>query len=254
MAKTFKPEGGSRQNFNNLFARLAALESGHTRLMDRVTQLYTELFTQQETIAAIRTHENEDRAALAALVDGGAKNLLKITASSSGDNVNFTVNGNGTITVDGTAGTSNAVFVVASRLTIPAGNYYISMFDNSAYYSNNMYISAQFKDTPSGSPTWSGHEYYTDTQINPAGDILAVAIVVKAGQTISQTVQPMICTAEDYAISPAFVPYRPSWQELYEMILALQSGGASTQSVQPALMSAAKAETQEQREEEETDA
>lgn len=63
----------------------------------------------------------------------------------------------------------------------------------------------------------------------------------------------MICTAADWAVSQKFVPYRPSWQEMWEMIQELQSGGASTQSVQPTLMSAAKAETQEQREEE-TDA
>lgn len=45
-----------------------------------------------------------------------------------------------------------------------------------------------------------------------------------------------------------------SWTTWYKFEgTAVQSGGASTQSVQPALMSAAKAETQEQREEE-TDA
>lgn len=33
----------------------------------------------------------------------------------------------------------------------------------------------------------------------------------------------MICTTEDYAISPEFVPYAPSNRELYEMILALQN-------------------------------
>lgn len=164
-----------------------------------------------------------DEAALAELVNSGPKNLLKITASSSSGNVNFTVNGDGTITVDGTADTSNVIFVVASGLTIPSGNYYISMFDNSAYYSDKMYISAQFKNTPSGSSTWIGHEYYTDTQINPAGDIQSVAIVVKAGQTISQTVQPMICTKAAWDVSKKFVPYCPTLYELYQMILALQS-------------------------------
>lgn len=177
----------------------------------------------------------------------GVKNLVKITASSSDGNVNFTVNGNGTITVNGTAGTSNVVFVVASGLTIPAGNYYISMFDNGADYSNKMYISAQFKDTPSGSPTWSGHEYYTDTQINPAGYIQAVAIVVKAGQTISQTVQPMICTAADWAVSQKFVPYCPSMAEMYEMIQALQSGTRSA----PALAMSAEPEVEPETGEEE---
>lgn len=33
----------------------------------------------------------------------------------------------------------------------------------------------------------------------------------------------MLCAAEDYAISPEFVPYTPTMRELYEMILALQN-------------------------------
>jgi hypothetical protein len=37
------------------------------------------------------------------------------------------------------------------------------------------------------------------------------------------TIYPMICTAADYAVSPKYVPYRPSWQEMWEMIQALQN-------------------------------
>ncbi len=43
-------------------------------------------------------------------------------------------------------------------------------------------------------------------------------------RVFDKTVRVMICTAADYAVSPAFVPYAPTNRELYEMILALQSG------------------------------
>jgi len=45
-----------------------------------------------------------------------------------------------------------------------------------------------------------------------------------AGDTVSYT-DGMICTEADWAISQKYVPYCPTMPELYQMILALQSGG-----------------------------
>ena len=78
--------------------------------------------------------------------------------------------------------------------------------------------------------TWNGGTLYVQFYSNYNATLYANSFSAE---------DVMICTVADYKISPAFVPYRPSWQEMYEMIKALQSGGASTQSVQPALMSAA---------------
>ncbi len=232
MAKTFKPENGSRQNFNSLFARLSALEAGHTRLMDRVTQLYTELFTQQETIAAIRTHENEDRAALVALVDSGAKNLVN---APNGSGVRF----------------------INIPIVLQPGDYYV-MFKNITStdtdasvcqfgaFANDDSQASNYPQLKRGDNT--GAMFAVTKQTSYVRLYAANNFVGGAGDTVTFT-GCMICTASDYAVSSAFVPYRPSWQKLYEMILALQSGGASTQSVQPALMSAAA-----EREEDDTDA
>ena len=57
------------------------------------------------------------------------------------------------------------------------------------------------------------------------------------GTTVDENVNAMICTAADYAISPAYVPYAPTNRELYEMILAMQSG-RSVQSSSASLMQA----------------
>lgn len=257
MAKTFKPESGSRQNFNSLFARLSALEAGHTRLMDRVTQLYTELFTQQETIAAIRTHENEDRAALVALANAGAKNLLKfredVTSSSAG-NVYARINFDGTLSVgltSGTTATAQLVFTLGPitnyrdrKLILsgcPAGGNYQSGY---ALYISNDGSTAQ-------ADTGSGATLPIITGVTSS----VVALMVRSGTTISSelTFRPMVRDAS--IVDSTFVPYAPTNRELYEMIQALQSGSASTLSLQPTVMSAAKSETQEQEQrEEETDA
>ena len=53
-----------------------------------------------------------------------------------------------------------------------------------------------------------------------------------AGDTVSYT-DGMICTEADWAISQKYVPYCPTMPELYQMILDLQSGGASLQSASP---------------------
>ena len=44
-------------------------------------------------------------------------------------------------------------------------------------------------------------------------------------KTVSLDAYGMLCTTEDYAISPAFVPHRPSYDELVARIEALESGG-----------------------------
>jgi hypothetical protein len=46
---------------------------------------------------------------------------------------------------------------------------------------------------------------------------IRLAIQFKNGYVASNLVfKPMICTAEDYAISPEFVPYTPTMREMYE--------------------------------------
>lgn len=53
--------------------------------------------------------------------------------------------------------------------------------------------------------------YSSDTAAHGSGDTLTITDM-------------MICKVEDFMVSQNFVPYRPSYQELYDMVLALQSG------------------------------
>ena len=57
-------------------------------------------------------------------------------------------------------------------------------------------------------------------------DITYAYINISNGTELNDiVVRPMLCTTEDYAISPKFVPYRPSYDELVARIEALESGG-----------------------------
>ena len=76
-----------------------------------------------------------------------------------------------------------------------------------------------------------GSTIYTDKHITAAGEyvlrftpttsIVRIMLYVNNSsttKTVSLDAYGMLCTAEDYAISPEFVPYAPTNRELYEMI------------------------------------
>ena len=181
--------------------------------------------------------------ALIKQVDGGAKNKLHYNgiSTSSGDttNISFSCSGD-LITITGST-SSNAAWCY---LTLDGSIIVANDFCNGKYYLSS-------ERTGSGPVDIFVHESSVGQIADDSGNgvvipnktttnSVRIMVNIPKGATVNITLKIMICTAADYAVSPAFVPYRPSWQELYEMILALQSGGASTQSVQPTLMSAAK--------------
>lgn len=166
------------------------------------------------------------QAPIARLVDAGAKNLLKITGTSQTLNgVTFTVNDNGTVTVSGTnTGTTSATFVIVPYQeadNIPNGSYRLTgcpETGSSTTYDLRWYLYSPGK---SAYDTGSGAVVEKNGTATGSGGI---AIVVKAGQTVENVVfRPMLCTAEDYAVSSEYVPYTPTLSELYQMVKVLQN-------------------------------
>lgn len=159
------------------------------------------------------------QAALAELVDSGAKNHLKLSASTQTINgVTFTVNADQTITVTGKLATAQtrAVFWLAQSL--PAG-----------------FVSADRILT--GCPAGGGSSTYRivcEQSVNPYGNIgfdegsgcvlkastvpVSLYISVTTHNTLNLTFSPMVCSVGDYAISNAFKPYVPTNAELYAMM------------------------------------
>ena len=156
------------------------------------------------------------QAPVARLVDAGAKNLLKITATSQTiSGVTFTM-ADGSVTATGTSGANGATLVLASYTATESNKLILTgtpLNDAGAYID---YIGTDWSNQiivhgGSAEKIWS-------TKAS------RIRIVIPQNVHIEGLVfKPMLCTAEDYAISTEFVPYAPSNRELYEMILALQN-------------------------------
>lgn len=179
-----------------------------------------------------------DEAALAEVVDNGAKNLLQLFQLGSSNantgnpctsqGVEYEIQSGGTIT--------------AYRKSSASSGAYIFLYKNGAIQNVS-----EFFD---GKHIWSGNPpQYPDGGVSiwykigsgsnitlPNGALLpnangeAVQIGFQISTALSPTqsnpivFKPMICAASDWAVSQKYVPYAPTNRELYEMIQALQNG------------------------------
>lgn len=203
--------------------------------------------TGQEVDEAL-TAGLQSKSALVDIVDGGAKNRLPFndlavikTMNTGGtwvDNVytwngiTFTINSDFSVTADGTATGGNAVLVLSRTggFSIEEGSWILSGCpEGGSGSSYSIAIAGTVSDTGNTA------EFTSVTN-------KLVRIYVISGTTADGLIfKPMICSKAEWDISQAYQPYRPSYQELYERILALEGGGtaslsmASPQSIEESL-------------------
>lgn len=173
--------------------------------------------------------DNIDRAELAKIIDGGAKNLLNITKASikaintigtwNGDvytrndndnNMTFTLNSDMSITVNGTAANRIQFNLKSSGLQGFQG----CILSGGGAASILFQMSVQPYSTIAND-TGSGVEIgnYDDTKS------YSLSINVSSGATINNlTIKPMICNKSAWALSTKYVPYCPTLAEIYAMI------------------------------------
>ena len=175
-----------------------------------------------------------DEAAIAEVVDSGAKNAIifdgvgtgtsNVGTSYTSNGITFTVQSDGAIRATGTIASGNAycyLYAGTSRINI------VDFFDGNHVLSGN----------PQGASISTYRLWYkvgSQTAVSvgdpsvilPAitGETNAVlGLQVDAPQTnIDITFKPMICTKAAWDVSHKYVLYLPSWQKMYEMILALK--------------------------------
>lgn len=187
--------------------------------------------------AAVQEVLDIDRAAIAELIDSGAKNLLQTSCSSQTVNgVVFTVGTDGTITAEIPDGiTANAQLELLPRTDVPE-----------SWIGKTLVLSG----SPAGgsTSTWrmvlqNATSGYTTLIANEQGgnqfaipdNVTRIRLVftVYAGcpaQTV--VIKPMVCARSLWRISQQYVPYRPSYDELVARIAALeQAAGISVRSV-----------------------
>ncbi len=206
------------------------------------------VFNTGEEVDEALTAGLQSKSALVDLVDGGAKNRLPfndlavIKAKNTGgtwvDNaytwngVTFTINSDFSVTVEGTATGGNAVLVLSPTggFSIEEGSWILSGCpEGGSGTSYNIAIAGTVSDTGNTA------EFTSATS-------KLVRLYIVSGTTVDNLVfKPMVCSKAEWTISQAYQPYRPSYQELYERILALEGGGtaslsmASPQSIEESL-------------------
>lgn len=173
--------------------------------------------------------DNIDRAELAKIIDGGAKNLLNITKQSvkventtgtwSGDTytrngMSITINDDMTFTVNGEA-TGSFSFILKSTGLTGLQGYVLSGGNPN---SNTVSMLFQMREDP-----WTNlaQDYGTGATIAQYDDAksVAVSIYVSSGATADNLViKPMICAKSAWALSHKYVPYCPTLAEIYAMV------------------------------------
>lgn len=177
---------------------------------------------------AYKEQIDANAAGIATLANGGRKNYLKHYATTQTINgVTFTVNDDGTITADtnGQPATDAATLLLGNAALInsflPVGKY---LFSGCTGGSPTTYDLRFYR--PSGTGTalnYDGDTYIDRTEIRTDSNM---AILVRAGAVMDNVVfKPML---RDASIEDnTYQPYAPTNRELYEMILALQSGNST---------------------------
>lgn len=156
------------------------------------------------------------RAVLIELVDEGPKNKLPNTAYTRVVNgVSYTVNADRSVTIssDGT-NTQSLLYLVQNITNLKAGTYVLSGCTGGSPATYDLRVKA-------GNTTYNNYDGGTEFTYNGI-DSLEASIVVRAAQTLDITIKPMICSEAEWGISHAYVPYRPSYDELVARVEALE--------------------------------
>lgn len=222
----------------NLSVAASALNSAIAKANAAAPQSTTYTKTQVDTaleqidttyaarLTAIEAKDTAQDTTIARLIDAGAKNLLKITGTSQMiRNVTFTVNDDGTVSVNGTNNTSSvAIFYLNILPADTAPNYNGCRLTGCPRGGSTSTYRLAVQLNSGSYTTYASDTGEGATIRNVPSSDCRVGIFIYAGATVDNLIfKPMICSAEDYAISPDFVPYSPTLSELYQMVKALQN-------------------------------
>lgn len=207
-------------------------------ITDNADKIDAALHEQAVNIREAGESEAADRAALAEIIDSGPKNRLTfkdldmIKSQNSGGTwtgnvyefrgVTYTVNSDFTVSANGTATGGNANLILSPRggFSIEQGEWILSgcpAGGSSSTY--NIAIAGTASDTGN------------TAEFTSCSSVLTRIYVIDGTTVNNLMFKPMVCSKAAWNISQAYQPYRPTYQEMYDMILALSgSRGAAVQS------------------------
>ena len=177
--------------------------------------------------------DSKARAALITAIDSGPKNVVNWSITSATiSGVTFTVNSDKTVSTSGTA-SARAQFglpftvpesLKAGRYVLsgcPAGGgnasgattlYALYIYDATA----NARVVPNYKDD-------NGNALEFDWEPDSTHSYNITVDIRKSTNATGLVFKPMICRKEYWDVTKTFQPYRPSYQELYDMVKALQT-------------------------------
>lgn len=169
--------------------------------------------------------------ALVKYIDDGPKNILKIGCQNkSVSGVTLTNNNDGSVTINGTNSGSGSIILV-SDLSSTVNNVY----DGRGVIARGMYVVPKVADnlriqvyehngTQASMTAIANNVDNSVFNYTGSKTYVTARILIEAGGSFSNlTFYPMICPLVYWLISQTPQPYRPSYQELYDMVKALQT-------------------------------
>lgn len=168
---------------------------------------------------------------LVEIVDGGAKNLFNPSNYTVGsvNGVTVTPNGDGTYTLSGAAieGTADFLF---TKPTVYTNMYGLKAGGTYTIVSGDDKVLIRVDASTNPSYEWNknlvqniANKATFTIPNNVVGLWIRIRVPVASGNVDNVVVTPMICTKAAWDISHEYQPYRPPYQELYEMVKALQA-------------------------------
>lgn len=210
---------------------IAALQGGLNAITEAELETALALKADSSDLtaeASLRTAaDNKQIAALAELIDSGAKNKLEMTQTQTSiEHYGVTAtydSATGTVTLTGShvSTDSGAIFEfyagnASDQRVLPAGTYHLSGVPSggsTSTYRGALTSITGALDTGNGADFTLSSPQYAAYRILVSGN-------VNFG-TNGMIFRPMVCTKAAWDISQEFVKYRPSIDELYAMILEL---------------------------------
>jgi hypothetical protein len=204
-----------------------------TMLAEKVDKVNGKGLSTNDFTDSEKAQISANKAGIGAVANAGSKNLVNNTAAASVENAGITwvKNADGSMTGIGTCTGTSGVRVVgtsgvhsyASAIPIPRGTYVVaptgSMRDNERF---TLYMWTDSSATPT--TTLIQRTAYTFTVDNDTTRYDFSVGFAGNNVDMNMTLYPMICLKALYDADLTYVPYAPTNRELYEMILALQSG------------------------------
>lgn len=214
-------DGGSDYMMNSAGSWILARSADLALIIAEINQIESDLQDAAADATYAKTQIDDlIKPALVSLVNQGAKNRLRITASDTQTTgIQFTINQNGSVTADGVntdkKATGNIFFSLGTMEIKASDVIHLSGCPAGGSYSNaySFYIDYQ------GGSTLAYDEGSGTTYTATADRTLRCRISIRSGTVIDNlTFWPMICENDFYQVSHDYRIYTPTNRELYDLI------------------------------------